>query len=267
MIDLQQVSSDVARRVAEAIEEAHRNKVSYREMARQAGVSQAVIHRWKNLLGAPKTMNVVKLAEVLGRSPAYLLGFTAGDMVAAVQDGLQSAIREASTISTSAFREVLEEQQREIAGGLTEMRKDFDSAPGTAVAIRRLDLRVSAGGGSIVEDVVTERAPIHFSLDWLHRLKRDPANLVMMSVTGDSMEPTICPHDLIMIDRSRCAPGAKSGIFVYRYGDDLLVKRLHLKAGQILVSGDSSRQNYSPINRTDPQLDIYGRVVWVGREL
>lgn len=48
-----------------------------------------------------------------------------------------------------------------------------------------------------------------------------------MTVAGDSMTPTLAHGDQILVHLSPSPPGL-DGIYVLRFGDDLLVKRLQL---------------------------------------
>ena len=123
--------------------------------------------------------------------------------------------------------------------------------------------RLSAGGGSLE----TEGDVLHhmaFRRDWMAR-KGNPANMVMMRVHGDSMEPFIQHGDLVLVDQSRKAVIPH---MVYAVGVDegIYLKALETLPGQKLVLR-SFNDRYAPIEvdmRGDmaDSIRIIGKVLW-----
>ena len=128
------------------------------------------------------------------------------------------------------------------------------------VDIPRLALGASAGPGALAgEEVAGDR--LRFSQRWLRTLGLDPAQLTVIEVTGDSMEPTLHDGDEILVDRS--VRPWRDGIHVVRIDDVLLVKRLEQgAAGAIRVISDNPA--YSSGERARADVTIVGRVVWKG---
>lgn len=129
------------------------------------------------------------------------------------------------------------------------------------------NVRAAAGEGTLVEseEVVDVLA---FKAAWIRsELRLSPASLYLIYVEGESMEPTLRPGDLILVDRSATV---RDGIYVLRIDDGLLVKRLQrLPGNQIDITSDNPA--YKPfsldLSKGIDGVDIVGRVVWSGRRM
>jgi hypothetical protein len=137
-----------------------------------------------------------------------------------------------------------------------------------AVEVPRLDIGASAGPGAFAGDEAA-RAHITFDPQWLRRLAPgDPARLSIITVAGDSMEPTLRDGDEILVDRGDAAERLRDGIYVLRIDDALLVKRVALNPAERRLSIGSDNPAYPgwPDCATG-SVDIVGRVVWAGRKI
>lgn len=105
-----------------------------------------------------------------------------------------------------------------------------------------------------------------FSSGYLGRItKASPRDLMLVSVTGDSMLPTLADEDLVMIDRSKVSLNY-DGVFVFRYKDALHIKRVtRSKAGNILAISDN-RALYDPVEYHPDEIAVLGRVIWYARK-
>ena len=124
---------------------------------------------------------------------------------------------------------------------------------------------LSAGGGAFVlsEDTKEHCA---FRKDWLRRVSTGINNLVLMRVRGTSMEPTIMPGDIVLIDkgRKRIHEGL---IYALGLGEIIVIKRLALLArGRALIISDN-RAEFPPEETTLNDIRVIGRVIWFGRQL
>lgn len=132
------------------------------------------------------------------------------------------------------------------------------------------DVRAAAGYGAELagEQVMDALA---FSRRWIHReLHASPADLYLIYVDGESMEPTLRAGDIILVDRRDGAAIPCDGIYVLRMDGALLVKRLQRLPGRrIRVVSDNPA--YAPIelslNSPGEDLAVIGRVVWSGHRL
>ncbi len=129
------------------------------------------------------------------------------------------------------------------------------------------DIRASAGGGVVIQE---ENILYHttFSLDFLRRVSSSPLEMLsVITVDGDSMQPTLSPEDTVLIDRSQITP-KKDGIYVLRYDNSLLVKRLSYDPQRRIVTIISDNDRYPPRDISDLDcLQIIGRVLWLGRRV
>lgn len=141
------------------------------------------------------------------------------------------------------------------------------AAPG-AVAVPRLDVGASAGSGSLPG----HEAPLSqvaFDVHWLRRLvSGSPAQLSMIRVEGDSMQPTLADGDEIFVDRGDGADRLRDGIYVLRFDEALMVKRVALNPATRRVSVSSDNPAYPSWPDCDPaSVDVVGRAVWAGRKI
>lgn len=132
------------------------------------------------------------------------------------------------------------------------------------VLLPRIDVRLGAGGEVELFDVSEEKELYAFRRDWLLS-KGNPRHMRLMTVMGDSMEPTLFDGDLVLVDLSR-KDLAREGIFAVRIYDGLAVKRLQ-RAGKARVRVISDNPHYPPEERSldNGEFEIIGRVIWAGR--
>lgn len=134
--------------------------------------------------------------------------------------------------------------------------------------VPRYDIAGSAGGGALIhsEQIVDHLA---FRADWVRNaLGVSRRDLALISVKGDSMEPTLSSGDLILVDTSVRALG-DSAVYVLRKGDELFVKRIqHKLDGTVIVKSDNERYEPEIFDAEHaPAVQVVGRVLWVGRRL
>ena len=96
----------------------------------------------------------------------------------------------------------------------------------------------------------------------------DAKALVMGCARGDSMEPTIADNDTLMVDTSDTLP-QDGQIFVIRNDGHLLVKRTQVAPGQgvWLLSDNPSYDRLLLKLQDTPDLEVIGRVVWIGKNV
>lgn len=150
----------------------------------------------------------------------------------------------------------------EPAGGLPGDDLDFCYVP-------VYDAAASAGHGAVIDQEQVSRV-IGFRQDWLRsEFQASPQDLFLIHVAGESMEPTLRPGEIILVDK-RMTHVASDGIYLVRLDDSVLVKRLQkLPKGVIRVTCDNAAYQSFTISPTDPPDDfaILGRIIWAGRRL
>lgn len=142
----------------------------------------------------------------------------------------------------------------------------FDSD--SFVKIPLYNVHAAAGAGKLIHtEEIT--ATMVFKKEWIHNeLHANPANLYLIHIEGDSMEPSLRPGDVVLVDRTHIAP-KRDGIYVIRMGDSLLVKRLQrLPNHRLKVTSDNPA--YEPFEISldfdlDNEFEVIGRVIWSGR--
>ena len=136
------------------------------------------------------------------------------------------------------------------------------------VVIPRIMVDASAGGGAIVSEE-QEGESYYFRKSWIKdHLNAGPNDMRMLTVRGDSMEPTLYHNDLVLVDTARKTP-SPPGIFVLFDGFGLVAKRLEYSAQQkrLRIRIISDNPQYSTYERSIEEASIIGRVVWFAREM
>jgi phage repressor protein C with HTH and peptisase S24 domain len=132
------------------------------------------------------------------------------------------------------------------------------------------DVRASAGHGAVVDQELVVDS-LAFKSDWIRMtLGATPSDLYLIKVEGESMEPTLRPGDVILVDHRAAASVPRDGIYVLRMDSSLLVKRLQrLPGGVVKVTSDNPAYEPFVIQRetSADDLVIIGRVVWCGRRM
>lgn len=136
------------------------------------------------------------------------------------------------------------------------------------IYVPKVEARLSAGTGSFeVSDNI--KGYFGFRSDWLRR-KGCPSQMVLMTVTGDSMRPTLENGDMALIYLAQTEVIA-GGIYAVGLEDSVVVKRLERLPGKLVLVSDN-RSAYAPreLDMTDESVNnsvrIIGRVLWWCRE-
>ena len=132
--------------------------------------------------------------------------------------------------------------------------------------IRMFEAELSAGAGRFNDDF-SEPSWLAFRSDWLAAKGLRASDCVLLVVRGDSMEPTICNGDLVMVDTSRKnIRDHRIFAFVDNSGD-ACVKRLEQLDGHVILHSDN-RQYRAEIRPSQDanQMTIIGQVVWSGHD-
>jgi AcrR family transcriptional regulator len=134
------------------------------------------------------------------------------------------------------------------------------SAP--MLRIEELDVRASAGSG-LTDDGTRTVAAWQIPNEIVRGYTTAPAaELRIITVLGDSMEPTLLPGQRVLVDTGDRRP-SPPGVFVVWDGLGLVVKRVqllpHTDPPRVKITSDN--QNYEPYERTLDEAYIQGRVI------
>lgn len=193
------------------------------------------------------------ISRLLGRNAAYIQQF--------IKRGTPKRLAEEDRLTLAAYFRVPEAR----LGGRSE---SAGSSASGLVPVARIEIGASAGPGGVAE-IEEHGRPIGFDAAWLRDLGvRRPSSLSVIRVAGDSMEPTLCDGDDILVDQT-VATVREEGIYVLRVDDLLVVKRLipdRRLVPPFRISSDNER--HPDIVISDPaSVRVIGRVLWCGRTI
>lgn len=146
--------------------------------------------------------------------------------------------------------------------GIPIQAVDDDNPPADAVQIRRVKFNVSAGiSGSVMDQEEVMGNPIFFRRDWLAGKGYFAEKLVAVDVHGESMEPGLYDGDTVIVNTGDVTP--RDGcVFVLRYEDETVVKRMLRDAGKWWLCSDNADQIRHPRKEAIEGLcEIIGRVI------
>lgn len=129
------------------------------------------------------------------------------------------------------------------------------------------DIRASAGDGSLVEDGQPTGFQPYREQEIARLSRANVEDLAVIQVAGDSMWDTLHDGDKVLVDRT-VVRIVRDGIYIIAYEGELLVKRCQrdLENGNVIVKSDNPAYDSFRITNGD-QLNVIGRVVWIGRAL
>lgn len=141
----------------------------------------------------------------------------------------------------------------------------------TNIPLHAASLAAGAGAENGSEPIVDY---LSFRRDWLRKIGVAPANAVLARVSGESMEPTICGGDMVLIDtskveiqsRGRARKTAKPPIYAFVEGGQARVKRIELVDTNFyaIMSDNSDFAAEFKTNKALDDMKIIGKVMWWG---
>ena len=216
-----------------------------------------------------------KASLAIGRNAAYLQQY--------LYRGIPKTLPEDAREALAAFLGVPEESLRppktESAAepALPAMAAAIATAAPTAMGggmpgfsqVPELDVRASAGHGAFHEGDEEIKAVWMFPDAVIrHELRARSANLRIITIDGDSMEPLLASGDRVLVDTSQRVP-APPGIFVIWDGLGIVAKRIeHIPTAEpsrIVIK--SVNPIYGDYERPTEEVNIIGRVIWAGKKL
>ena len=152
-----------------------------------------------------------------------------------------------------------------VRSAVGETRAEYD-AGGESHVVGPVDVNevaAAAGGGAVIFDE-TVVGRLWFRRDWLARHAIDPKQCNVISVRGESMEPTLPDGCSILVDRSQGRRRRRVGrILVMRTEDGLVVKRVGRdEEGNWWIESEHPAWPRVPWSDTT---EIVGEVRWLGR--
>lgn len=138
-----------------------------------------------------------------------------------------------------------------------------NAAAGGFVSVPIYDVRLAAGVATFA-DAAEQIGEMPFDLGLLRDIGRTNTDgLAVFTAEGDSMWPTIQDGGRVLTDLKDTR--LREGIFAFRTGDELRIKRLRRLVDGIEIRSDNER--YPPeliIGDAADELTIIGSVLWTG---
>lgn len=132
-------------------------------------------------------------------------------------------------------------------------------------AVPRYDAQLSAGPGAENRDGEPEVGAVAFRRDWLARERISPGDAMVLSVKGDSMAPTLCDGDLVMVDQRKTVPVGRRIYALVGPDGEARVKRVERLPAALLLQSDNENYPTEMISPDDAdRVRILGEVVWWG---
>lgn len=132
----------------------------------------------------------------------------------------------------------------------------------STISIPMLNLDASCGGGSFLPDayepVQMRHIGVNESFINLYCRGANPKKLVLIHAVGDSMLPTICDGDPVLVDISQKTI-IGDGIYAVNYGNQLFIKRIQIQPnGKVIILSDNT--NYQPIEVCEQDhIEVFGK--------
>lgn len=218
----------VAHRVAALMASAGMNQ---KHLARVAGLNETYVRdllkgRSKN----PKHQHLAKLAEALDTTVDQLMAAEGRPMSGIQPEGL--------------------------------IRDDAHGLGLATTSITEVDVYAGMGGGGTpnAERILGEW---QMPTEWLRQeVRGDLANIMIITLEGDSMAETLSPGDKVIVDLNRKLP-SPPGIFVVWDGLAMVAKRLeyldHSIPPSVRIISDNTR--YAPYELTVEEINVIGRIM------
>lgn len=219
---------------------AMKGKFTQETLADEIGVSLSGVKKWLSGASDPKWSSIVSVSEACGVSVEWL-ATGKGPM---------------PTSGTNSQSE---------PGNATLVPLDSNSF----VPVPVFDVHASAGGGAMnFGEVVSGylSLPVSYLKDHLGVNPKDACGIY---INGDSMEPSLEDGGVALLDRSENARSNKGdGIYTFRIGEELFIKRLERQGSRIVVQSDNPAYNPWEISDHDKaNMKILARVVGTFRNL
>lgn len=130
------------------------------------------------------------------------------------------------------------------------------------VGIKRVDFKISAGvSGFAVDYFDGERSPIFFRRDWLDKQGYDPLKLYALPVSGESMQTSLYPGDMVVIntDDTKAIDGE---VYAINFDGELVIKRMHREHGDWYISSDNTDKRRFPNKLCHENCFVIGKVIY-----
>lgn len=203
------------------------------------------------------------ISALIGRNHAYMQQFIKRGVPKCLRDDDMKKIIQHFNISLDYFG-TPDDFPNPGQGHSDNLDNEFDEE---YIRVNVYNIEAAAGAGSVVEnnEIANKLA---FKKSWIRSSSNAMADdLAVITVSGDSMNPTLYDGDHILVDMTLTTL-KNDGIYVLRNDDMILVKRISFNPVTKLCTIKSDNNYYESWEGCQPaDLDILGRVIWMGRNI
>ena len=241
-----------------------RGTQSQTEFAQKFGISRNTLVNYEKGASVPDSKLAALICEELtlsaewflfGNGPKYRKEVEAG-IGATLNKGPESQAHEQARICQQGRVE-------EGENGDLKVPVLDDPEPDKYNWVPMVEAELSAGGGSLL---ASERIRDYYAFrkPFIRNIATSAKNLVLMRVSGDSMDPEIRNGATVMIDLGRKRI-KNNCIFALGIQDTIIIKELELLPGGSVRIISKNRNEYPAYEADANDLRIIGQVVWGDR--
>ena len=198
-------------------------------------------------------LTLKQASRALGRNDAYLQQYLYRGSPRQLSEFLRLRLAAIAGVGADAFLD-------------DDLRALRDDTPAAAIAVPMFDVSAAAGGGRMELDARADGA-LAFPAPLLRRITASPADgLRLITMSGDSMAPTLEHGDMVMVDTNRTSP-SPPGIFVLDDGVGLMAKLVDAIPNTRPGYCGCYPKNpaYNNYQRRIDEVRVIGWVVWFAR--
>jgi len=106
-------------------------------------------------------------------------------------------------------------------------------------------------------------AMLAFRRKWILKMGK-PEEFIAFRNSGDGMQPTICPGDILLVNTGLKKVSSQGGIYVLKDVNGFAVRRIQAEIGSKNLKLICDNKIYEPTITAAETINIYGKAVWVG---
>ncbi len=244
--------------------------VSQVELARITGINKDTINKYARGIVRPSFEAIQQIADALNISADYLLGRGPD-----VRPDELHTLKEEDIVEQ--YTKTLKSKYDDVDEYLEMYNKAMGSIGKESISKEEF-LNLSSVKVPLLEDPIAAGNPIpingvsqeyrYFVADYIKKF--NSPILLKVGKNQRSMEPTILPGDLLLIDRRPVENLKKNRIYAVNVPEEGgTIKRCHKDEDKVLLIPDNPDYSNHIINVADRNISelIVGTVVWIGREL
>ena len=242
-----------------------KKSLSRSKLAGLLDISSTTIWQWEEQRTQPRGHRLESLAKALAVNQDWLL---TGDAAGGFEQVTEQQYPEPEPVALNPEEPAFLNGNTPLFG----LSKDFNQWYKTVdfdefVAVKFYpNIKASAGFGAFNEEGKPPLAMCFRRYFIENTLAKNPAHLVAIMVSGESMYPTLKNGDTMLIDISRGWQG--DGIYLIRIGTDLLVKRLKKSINhQLSIISDNATwgtETFDLRQVDDSEFAVLGKHLWHG---